>query len=821
MIFELVDDFSEVLQAMPHGHFRVRILNLLCEAMRRDVNFIERHPTTLFQCLWNTCWWHDCSELSSHLPQFEHRPQLRYLSALNGVSVTTGSGSMNSALKENVLEKSYRLSTLMESIRACKELHTPNFPWARALRPPTVGLDSAQIAVADAFNGTPIDLAFSLCGSEILYVGIDRLAIFESRTGRLKEEHRFSEAIRCAVLDPHARVAVCESTSHTLNILRFSDGAIASSWPTNQTIKALTITGDGSLIGVAYLDGLVEILTRDSLRRVACTRCKSGPVNLCFSPDQRLLVGEADQIIRFWNAQTGIEEGCFRRPTYEEFVSANTAEVMLPALDLCGTMIPFKQSFHTVVAADSTSVYSASGLTLRKHELIHGNRLRETGSKTIGETGDGGIGEIADPFQGCTAVARIPDGVIRSLAIQPYGNIVVVGLDSGDLRLFDAVTLTCIGKIAGQNRESADHVRFSHDGRWIAVGASTGRIAVYDPCHLTEPRIRYRHKDKVHHIQFTDDDSRLISVSAADPILAWSVIDGRLVWASGVREDSRDQRNSHISLSPRSDRMLIRTISGTNALSGNTWLLDAETGEIVTQLKLENWEGCSFTVDGSQVVTKGADAHETKVWDARSGCKCELAAADSELEMNTLELLKSSVGEIASWLHVCKVGRDLEIRDQHHRTKVFCTLAIQGHLNLLHPRLPVIAIALGPDVYLFALEGSADRGTRSALFQLVYQVHGQTIKVRLNRPEMRLGRADDCEIRLPNKEISRYHARLNSSMEDWILHNTRSTNGVFVNEEQIQRHVLRDGDVIRIGSVVLVFCRLDNAERLAADDGSL
>jgi hypothetical protein len=63
MIFELVKDFSDVLAAMPAEHPRRGMVRLLEEATRRDVQFIDRHPTTLFQCMWNTCWWYDCPEV--------------------------------------------------------------------------------------------------------------------------------------------------------------------------------------------------------------------------------------------------------------------------------------------------------------------------------------------------------------------------------------------------------------------------------------------------------------------------------------------------------------------------------------------------------------------------------------------------------------------------------------------------------------------------------------------------------------------------------------------------------------------------------------
>src|SRR6058998_1142017 len=71
MNFDLVRDFAAVLDAMPTGHPRRRILTLLNEAVRRDIHFIDRHPTTLFQCLWNSCWWYDCAEAGTHFRRLE------------------------------------------------------------------------------------------------------------------------------------------------------------------------------------------------------------------------------------------------------------------------------------------------------------------------------------------------------------------------------------------------------------------------------------------------------------------------------------------------------------------------------------------------------------------------------------------------------------------------------------------------------------------------------------------------------------------------------------------------------------------------------
>jgi hypothetical protein len=51
MAFELADDFALALERFPETQPWRRILDLLQEALLRDLHFISRHPGTLFQCL--------------------------------------------------------------------------------------------------------------------------------------------------------------------------------------------------------------------------------------------------------------------------------------------------------------------------------------------------------------------------------------------------------------------------------------------------------------------------------------------------------------------------------------------------------------------------------------------------------------------------------------------------------------------------------------------------------------------------------------------------------------------------------------------------
>src|SRR5262249_10246073 len=66
LAFELADQLSAATRRLPAGRPVRRLLALLEEALRRDLHFVARRPSTLFQCLWNSCWWHDADEAAAH-----------------------------------------------------------------------------------------------------------------------------------------------------------------------------------------------------------------------------------------------------------------------------------------------------------------------------------------------------------------------------------------------------------------------------------------------------------------------------------------------------------------------------------------------------------------------------------------------------------------------------------------------------------------------------------------------------------------------------------------------------------------------------------
>ncbi len=68
-----------------------------------------------------------------------------------------------------------------------------------------------------------------------------------------------------------------------------------------------------------------------------------------------------------------------------------------------------------------------------------------------------------------------------------------------------------------------------------------------------------------------------------------------------------------------------------------------------------------------------------------------------------------------------------------------------------------------------------------------------------------LGRALDNDVVLESNDVSRRHARLEPAGSVLRLVDLGSTNGIRVNGRRVQEHLLRDGDLVEIGSVQLVF----------------
>ncbi|CAM3788881.1 DUF3662 domain-containing protein [Nocardiopsis gilva] len=84
---------------------------------------------------------------------------------------------------------------------------------------------------------------------------------------------------------------------------------------------------------------------------------------------------------------------------------------------------------------------------------------------------------------------------------------------------------------------------------------------------------------------------------------------------------------------------------------------------------------------------------------------------------------------------------------------------------------------------------------------------GMQQSFELNTQVTLLGRGTDCDLRLVDNGVSRHHAEIRVEDDDAVLVDLGSTNGTFVNGQQVKRARLVDGTRISLGRTTMTFRR--------------
>jgi pSer/pThr/pTyr-binding forkhead associated (FHA) protein len=91
-------------------------------------------------------------------------------------------------------------------------------------------------------------------------------------------------------------------------------------------------------------------------------------------------------------------------------------------------------------------------------------------------------------------------------------------------------------------------------------------------------------------------------------------------------------------------------------------------------------------------------------------------------------------------------------------------------------------------------EGAAD------FIPLRLLLQGSQAGIDVKQPDAVIGRHMDADVRLPLPDVSRRHCRFVFADKSWQVFDLNSLNGVYVNGERVEQAMLRQDDVIRIGS---------------------
>jgi diguanylate cyclase (GGDEF)-like protein len=100
------------------------------------------------------------------------------------------------------------------------------------------------------------------------------------------------------------------------------------------------------------------------------------------------------------------------------------------------------------------------------------------------------------------------------------------------------------------------------------------------------------------------------------------------------------------------------------------------------------------------------------------------------------------------------------------------------------------------------------------------QYNGANLGKRIQLAEQRIivGRTPEAHLFINEASVSRQHAAISSNAAGFEIEDLGSSNGTFINDVKVSsKTLLKDGDMIRLGTILFRFFASDNAESIMAD----
>lgn len=117
-------------------------------------------------------------------------------------------------------------------------------------------------------------------------------------------------------------------------------------------------------------------------------------------------------------------------------------------------------------------------------------------------------------------------------------------------------------------------------------------------------------------------------------------------------------------------------------------------------------------------------------------------------------------------------------------------------------------------------QGSTTQNTQNAVVSCLVQYNGDQMGKRFSveKNVSIAGRSPEATIFIDEPSVSRMHAKIFSSVGKVTIEDLGSSNGTFLNDDPVKKKsTIKDGDMIRLGAIILKFFSSTNMENLIHD----